>query len=231
MATVQEAKDVFDGVAWRYDFTNRVISLRQDRLWRDRMSNMCAEARPERVLDAACGTADQLLSLKRFLPAQTKVVGFDLLEKMLRRGQSKCRKKNKLVDWSLGNGVQMPFQDNSFDAVTISWGLRNMPSIETFLSEAFRVLRPGGKLWVLEFSSPSPAWFRKIYFIYLKYLMPVFGGILTGTRAAYDYLAQTVEQFPNQERLKEYFETAGFKEVSYYNQARGIVAIHKGNKE
>lgn len=230
MATLQEAKNVFDGVAWRYDLTNRVISLKRDRLWRDRMSKMCAAARPERVLDAACGTADQLLSLKNFLPPHTKVVGFDLLEKMLRRGQSKCRNKNKPAAWSLGDGSLMPFQDNSFDAVTISWGLRNMPTIESFLSEAFRVLRPGGTLWVLEFSAPSPAWLQKIYFFYLRHVMPVLGGILTGRRASYDYLAKSVTRFPDQKRLISYFEAAGFKEVSYWNQARGVVAIHKGKK-
>ncbi len=229
MATTTEAKEVFDAIAWRYDLANRVISLGLDLSWRNTLSKMCIQAGPERVLDVACGTGDQMVSLKRYLLPQTEIVGLDLLEKMVTRGRKKMGKKNA-VTWFLGNGILLPFKENSFDAVTITFGLRNLPNVAQFLKEAKRVLRPQGRVWVMEFSSPSPSWFRKIYFLYLKKILPVIGKLLTGSRVSYDYLAQTVEKFPNQATLSEAFLAAGFEKVWYRNLCRGIVAIHCGEK-
>jgi demethylmenaquinone methyltransferase/2-methoxy-6-polyprenyl-1,4-benzoquinol methylase len=228
MASTIEAKKVFDAIAWRYDLANRVISLGLDVAWRNTLSKMCVQAGPERLLDVACGTGDQIVSLKRYLLPQTEVVGLDLLEKMVARGKKKVGGKNAAVSWFLGNGIFLPFKDKSFDAVTITFGLRNLPGVLDFLKEAKRVLRPKGRLWVMEFSSPSPSWFRQIYFFYLKKMLPVIGKLLTGSRASYDYLAQTVEKFPNQQALSQAFGAAGFEKVWHRNLCRGVVAIHCG---
>jgi len=228
MATLEKAHEVFDAVAWRYDLTNRVISGGLDVVWRNWMSRLCVQAEPKRILDVACGTGDQLISLNRYVAKGTELVGVDLLEKMIRRGVKKLEQRQIPVEWFLGDGVRLPFAQDSFDAITISWGLRNLPAIDLFLNEARRVLKPNGVLWVLEFSTPSPAWFRTVNSFYLRKILPVIGKVLTGSRASYDYLAQSVENFPDQETLKRAFLEAGFREVCYFNLARGVVAVHKG---
>lgn len=227
MPTPTEAKQVFNGIAWRYDLANRVISLGLDWSWRHELSRLCSERKPQRVLDVACGTGDQILSLKRFLNPECKIVGLDLLEKMVVRAKKKVKSKGPQMNWFLGNGIELPFKENSFDAMTISFGLRNLPSIESYLEEAKRVLRPNGKVWVLEFSQPKP-WFRKIYYTYLRHVLPVIGKVLTGSRSSYDYLASTIERFPNQKALSQVFEKVGFQKTEYVNLCQGIVAIHSG---
>ncbi len=230
MATTVEAKQVFDGIAWRYDLTNRFISMGMDLYWRHRLSELCAQSHPQKILDVACGTGDQLLSLKKFIGPNTELVAIDLLEKMVARGKQKVQSNGHKLSWFLGDGIQLPFKEQSFDAITITFGLRNLPSIDGFLKECQRLLRPNGKVWVLEFSQPTQPWFRTIYYAYLKNVLPLIGKVLTGTRNSYDYLARTVENFPNQKKLSGEFKAAGFKKVTYLNLCQGVVAIHGGEK-
>ncbi|MDB6169742.1 MAG: bifunctional demethylmenaquinone methyltransferase/2-methoxy-6-polyprenyl,4-benzoquinol methylase [Verrucomicrobia bacterium] len=221
---------MFGRIARRYDLANHLLSGGMDFFWRRRLVAAVARRQPRDVLDLATGSGDVAFALKRALPAGTPVVGMDFCQPMLDEANAKkaARPARELAGLSFrhGDGLALPLPDASFDAVTLSFGLRNMADRRQSLAEIRRVLRPGGHLFVLEFSQPWRA-VRPVYFFYLRHLLPRIAGLVTGDKAAYVYLNDTVEQFPDRAQLTEEIRAAGFSEVHSAALTFGTVALHQ----
>lgn len=212
---------MFDGVARRYDLTNTVLSFGQDRRWR-RLTRLALSLRPgERVLDLAAGTAVSSVELTR---AGAAVVACDFSLGMLRAGLGRG------VPLVAGDALALPFADESFDAVTISFGLRNVADMGQALLELRRVTRPGGRLVVCEFSQPTRAPFRTVYMEYLMRALPEVARRVSSNPAAYVYLAESVRAWPAQEELATRIARAGWAHVAWRNLSGGIVALHRASR-
>jgi demethylmenaquinone methyltransferase/2-methoxy-6-polyprenyl-1,4-benzoquinol methylase len=223
---------MFSRIAVRYDLANRLLSGGIDRWWRRKLVRSVRQHSPRDVLDLATGSGDVVFALARGLAPKTKLVGMDFCQPMLDEAIAKQKKaadpQYDSVSFTPGDGLNLPVPDQSFDAVTISFGLRNMADRHRALTEMRRVLRPGGHLWILEFSQPQ-RWFRPFYYFYLRHLLPGIAGLVTGDKAAYVYLNETIEQFPDQQSLSAEIKAAGFNCVSSEGLTFGIVALHKAN--
>jgi demethylmenaquinone methyltransferase/2-methoxy-6-polyprenyl-1,4-benzoquinol methylase len=219
---------MFARIARRYDLANRLLSGGVDVWWRRRLVAAVRRARPGDVLDLATGSGDVAFALARSLPADTRITGMDFCQPMLDEAELKRAKTSaaKNIVFRQGDGLALPLDDASFDAVTVSFGLRNMADRGRALSEMRRVLRPGGRLFVLEFSQPQ-AWFRPFYFFYMRRLAPVLAGCLTGDRSAYEYLCGSIERFPARPALAAEIQAAGFSAVTARGFTFGIVALHE----
>jgi demethylmenaquinone methyltransferase/2-methoxy-6-polyprenyl-1,4-benzoquinol methylase len=221
---------MFARIAARYDLANRLLSAGIDRWWRRRLVNLVRRHSPHDVLDLATGSGDVAFALARRLDPKTQIVGMDFCQPMLDEAEAKKNRANdprfSSVTFKPGDGLNLPLADASFDAVTISFGLRNMADRHRALSEMRRVLRPGGRLWVLEFSQPY-GWFKPFYYFYLRRILPLIAGAVTGDRAAYVYLNETIEQFPGRPALAAEIQAAGFSEVMASPLTFGIVALHE----
>jgi demethylmenaquinone methyltransferase/2-methoxy-6-polyprenyl-1,4-benzoquinol methylase len=197
-----------------------------DLYWRSRLVSEVRRSRPGDILDLATGSGDVALALARGLPAGTRIVGMDFCEPMLREAQAKlARLPGAAVEFRQGDALRMPLPDGGFDAVTIAFGLRNMADRARCLSEIRRVLRPQGRLFVLEFSQPS-RWFRPLYSFHMRSVAPRLAGLLTGDRGAYDYLRESIGAFPGREGLSAEILGAGFSSVTARAMTVGIVALH-----
>ena len=224
---------MFGRIARRYDLANHVLSFGLDRGWRRRLVASVGRRTPRDILDLATGSGDVAFALGACLPVETRITGMDFCEPML----AEARKKKASagpdayanVRFVFGDGLALPAADESFDAVTISFGLRNMTNRARSLAEMRRVLRPGGTLFVLEFSHPH-AWFEPAYFLYLRHVLPVIAGWLTANRSAYAYLNRTIEEFPGRGALAEEIRAAGFASVTAVPLAFGAVALHEAAK-
>ena len=217
-----EVAAMFDEVAARYDRTNSVLSLGQDRGWRTAVRDALALKAGERVLDLAAGTATSSAALAT---SGAHVVGCDFSLGMLRVGK---RADHRGVDLVAGDALQLPFADDSFDAVTISFGLRNTADPVQALREMRRVTRPGGRLVVCEFSHPTWAPLRKVYVEYLMKLLPVVATKVSSDPAAYVYLAESIRAWPDQAALAEVLQQAEWSAVRWRDLTGGIVALHHG---
>lgn len=224
---------MFARIARRYDLANRLLSGGIDRWWRRRLVAAVAHTRPDRVLDLATGSGDVAFALARRLAAPTSILGMDFCAPMLAEAEAKKAAARDArydrVQFQPGDGMALPLADDSFDAVTIAFGLRNMADRHHALGEMRRVLRPGGRLFVLEFSQPH-AWFRPFYWFYLRSVLPRIAGLLTGDRAAYVYLNETIEDFPNRAALAAEIARAGFAQARAEALTCGIVALHIATK-
>lgn len=224
---------MFGRIARRYDLANRLLSLGLDTGWRRRLVAAVGRASPRRVLDLATGSGDVAFALSRSLPAPVAIVGLDFCLPMLAEAERKkagpgaTRWDN--VTFMVGDALNLPLADGSFDAATISFGLRNMSDRRRCLAEALRVLRPGGRLFVLEFSQPV-RWARPGYYFYLGRILPVLAGWLTADRKAYLYLNQTIKEFPDADSLSDEIRAAGFAAVGSSRLACGVVALHEAEK-
>jgi demethylmenaquinone methyltransferase/2-methoxy-6-polyprenyl-1,4-benzoquinol methylase len=217
-----EVAAMFDEVAARYDFTNTVLSLGQDRGWRTAVRE-ALDLRPgERMLDLAAGTATSSATLAR---TGADVVGCDFSLGMLRVGRRAAHEGVELV---AGDALRLPFADASFDAVTISFGLRNTADVDLALRELLRVTRPGGRLVVCEFSHPTWAPFRTLYVEYLMKALPAVARRVSSDPAAYVYLAESIRAWPAQAALAERLQRAGWGSVGWRDLTGGIVALHRG---
>ena len=223
---------MFARIARRYDLANHLLSGGVDRWWRHRLVAAVRRAHPRDVLDLATGSGDVAFALARKLPTGTAITGMDFCQPMLDEAELKKQKSPGYAGlvFRQGDGLALPLADASFDAVTISFGLRNMADRDRALREMRRVLRPGGRLFVLEFSQPR-LWFRPFYFFYMRRLAPLLAGRLTGDRAAYEYLCGSIEQFPGREALARTIREAGFNRVSVHALTFGIVALHEAVAE
>lgn len=222
---------MFAGIAGRYDLANHLLSGGIDFYWRRVLTKIVQRRKPRDVVDLATGSGDVAFKLRDRLGEDIPVTGLDFCEPMLEQARAKRREKTSYenIQFSFGDCMKLPLADNSVDAVTISFGVRNFENRQKGLKEIFRVLRPGGRLFVLEFSQPDP-WFRPFYYVYLKYILPWVAAIATGDKSAYDYLAGTIENFPTKRALAEQLQLAGYDSVKATGLTFSIVAIHEANK-
>ena len=218
-----EVAAMFDEVAPTYDLTNALLSFGQDRIWRRVVRKQVSPTSGQKILDLAAGTG---ASSAAFLAPGVKVVAGDFSEGMLAVG----RKRHPEIDFVFADATALPFADNEFDAVTISFGLRNVVDVKKALLEMHRVTKPGGKIVVCEFSKVTNPLFRSFYNFYLNKLLPLFSRLASKTPEAYSYLSESILAWPNQEQLKEKIELAGYSKVEYKNLTFGIVAVHRGYK-
>ena len=219
---------MFARIAPRYDLANRLLSGGTDVRWRRRLVAAVRRTQPRVVLDLATGSGDVAFALGRGLPANVQIIGMDFCQQMLDTAEAKKRKAGGSANlWFLeGDGMALPLADASVDVVTIAFGLRNMADRAHALREMCRVLPAHGRLFVLEFSQPSP-WFRPLYYFYLQRVLPRLAGLITGDRAAYEYLGRTIGDFPGRERLGAEFRAGGFSAVTATGLSFGIVALHE----
>lgn len=231
VAHARAVHEMFSGIAQRYDLLNHVLSVNIDKRWRrlvrEKLFDVLADPTAT-VLDVACGTGDLAIELKR--NAKAAVVGSDFCRPMLAIAKGKTDQTSLKIPYVEGDALGLPFAESSFDAVTIAFGLRNLASFEAGLRELFRILKPGGTLAVLEFSSPRVPGFRALFNFYFTRVLPRIGGAVSGSRGAYEYLPDSVSKFPDQKALSELMRTVGFGSVEYVNLTGGIAAIHSGRK-
>ena len=222
---------MFDRIAPRYDLLNRVLSGGRDVAWRRRMATLLPNREGLRLLDVATGTADQILMLMDAAPQVTQATGVDMAEKMLEKGREKisARGMEKQIQLKTGDAIAIPEPDAAYDVCTISFGIRNVVDVVQGLREMRRVLRPGGRAMVLEFSQPEVRWFRGLYFFYLRHVLPVLGGWFSGDREAYRYLNVTIESFPSGAAFCALMQQAGFVNVRAVPLTLGIASIYVGD--
>ncbi len=222
---------VFTNVASNYDVMNDVMSLGIHRLWKDAMMDWLAPRSGQRLLDVAGGTGDIAFRFLRRAPDANAVV-LDMTESMLVEGRKRADAEALAdrLDWVTGDAMQLPFENNSFDVYTISFGIRNVTRIPDALTEAFRVLKPGGRLMVLEFSQLPDAGLQKLYDVYSFNVIPPMGQLIANDPDSYQYLVESIRNFPDQSTFAKMIETAGFEAVKYRNLSMGIAALHSGWK-
>jgi demethylmenaquinone methyltransferase/2-methoxy-6-polyprenyl-1,4-benzoquinol methylase len=223
---------VFSSVASRYDVMNDAMSLGVHRLWKDAMLDWLAPRPGMRLLDVAGGTGDVAFRFLKRVSGDGQATVLDMTESMLDEGRHRAEATAfaDRLDWVAGDAMALPFPDSRFDAYTISFGIRNVTRIGAALSEAFRVLRPGGRLLVLEFSRVPEASLRWLYDRYSFNVIPAMGQAIAGDRPSYQYLVESIRRFPDQEAFTDMIRAAGFEQVRYRNLSMGIAALHSGWK-
>ncbi len=222
---------VFSSVASRYDLMNDVMSVGIHRLWKDAMMDWLAPRGGQRLLDVAGGTGDIAFRFLRRAPSASAVV-LDLTEDMLAEGRKRAEAEamSDRLDWSVGDAMALPFENASFDRYTISFGIRNVTRPEDALTEAYRVLKPGGRIMVLEFSQLPNQGLQWAYDQYSYNVIPAMGQAIAGDRDSYQYLVESIRKFPDQGRFADMIRAAGFDQVKYRNLSMGIAALHSGWK-
>lgn len=225
-------KDMFDTIAPRYDFLNRFLSMRQDVYWRRKMVSALNLGRGARVLDVACGTGDVALEVVRQAGPSARVVGADFSPGMLVLGKEKVRAAGRgdQIHLLAGNALSLPFAAEEFDAVTIAFGIRNIGDKVRALTAFHEAMKPEGTLAVLELATPKEGFFRSLYLLYFKRLLPLIGGFFSKNLAAYEYLPDSVLNFPQPEAFAGIMEEAGFRSVSWKRLSMGIVTLYIGKK-
>lgn len=223
----RKIKAMFASIAPRYDLLNRLLSGRTDVAWRRLLVREVVTGRESRVLDLACGTGDLALELRGAVGPRCEVIGADFTGPMLRLAATKPR--GDQVAWIEADGLKLPFADESFDLVTIAFGIRNMESLDRALREIRRVLRPGGRLAILEFTQPDNPVVRALYMPYFLHVLPRIGAVLS-QRSAYLYLPHSVLHFPNRRQLARTMIRNGYRRVRHCALTMGIAAIHVGEK-
>jgi demethylmenaquinone methyltransferase/2-methoxy-6-polyprenyl-1,4-benzoquinol methylase len=222
-------RSMFAEIAPRYDFLNHVLSLNIDKRWRRFVIKKVADRlqRPGAVaLDLCCGTADLSLELGELAPT----FGVDFCHPMLQLGIKKLRRVTRPIELVEGDALSVPFADSKFDVVTVAFGLRNLDGTEAGLREIYRLLKPGGRGAVLEFSRPQLPGFRTLFQCYFTRLLPRIGNAVSGSSFAYRYLADSVQAFPDQLELAALMRAVGFSDVRYYNLLGGVASLHLGDK-
>lgn len=222
---------MFSGIAGKYDFLNHFLSLNIDKAWRRKVrERLMAVLNDENavVLDVACGTGDLSFELQH--DSKAKIIGTDFCRPMLSIAREKGGKIGSPVPFVEADAMNLSFPTDSFDALTIAFGLRNLPNFSNGLKELHRVIKPGGRIAILEFSNPVVPGFRQIFNLYFNQVLPRIGGLVSGSRGAYEYLPNSVSKFPAQKALAELMRQTGFTGVEYTNLTGGIAAIHTGIK-
>jgi demethylmenaquinone methyltransferase/2-methoxy-6-polyprenyl-1,4-benzoquinol methylase len=231
IAHARAVREMFSGIARRYDLLNHLLSMNIDKRWRRMVRARLQDILDDKssvVLDVACGTGD--LSIELQSHAKANIIGSDFCRPMLEIAYQKTSGENLSIPFVEGDAMRLPFADESFDALTIAFGLRNLSSFADGLKELHRVLKKGGRIAVLEFSSPVVPGFRGLFNLYFTRILPRIGGAVSGSRGAYEYLPDSVSKFPDQKNLENLMEETGFSSVEYKNLTGGIAAVHIGTK-
>ncbi len=226
----EQVTKMFDTISKDYDGLNRVISFGIDIKWRKRVVAILKKENPQSILDIATGTGDLAIALVK--TGAEKIVGLDISPGMLDVGKDKItnKKLNKTIEMVVGDSENLSFSDNSFDAVTVSFGVRNFESLETGLSEVLRVLKPKGSLVILETSVPTKTPYKQGYRLYTKYILPVIGKVFSKDNSAYGYLSESAAVFPHGETFNNILSKIGFIEVTNKPQTFGVASIYTAKK-
>lgn len=227
----EQIAEMFDRIAGHYDITNRVLSVGIDMGWRKKAILQLKNDKPKRILDVATGTCDMaIISCKLLKPE--KITGIDISEEMLKLGQKKVEKEGltSVIELQKGDSETINFVDNSFDAVTVAFGVRNFENLENGLREMLRVLKPGGKLIVLEFSKPRIKIFRSLYNLYMSIVAPEVARWFSQNKKAYQYLNQSARLFPERQKFVDILNRTGYSNTSFKPLSAGICCIYIGEK-
>ena len=226
----EEVKNMFDNISNRYDFLNHFLSFGIDKIWRRKLTRLLSEQNPRIILDVATGTGDLAIALAVLKPQ--KITGIDIAEKMLTIAREKVvrRKLNTIISFETGDAENIPFRDNSFDAVTVAFGVRNYENLLMGLKEMKRVLKQGGTMMILEFSQPRTNLFKLLYRIYSEKIIPFAGKLISKNKHAYQYLPESVASFPAGKDFLEILKEAGLQNNRQYPLTGGIVTIYIGDK-
>lgn len=226
----EQVAEMFDKISPQYDFLNHTLSLGIDRLWRRRLLRLAGAARPKYILDVATGTGDLAIALARLNP--DKIIGIDISEGMLSHGHRKIDKlglKDKIT-LQKGDSEALEFGDNTFDAVTVAFGVRNFENLQAGLSEMLRVTKPEGKIFILEFSQPEVFPFAQLYKFYFKNILPRIGRWISRDRWAYSYLPDSVEAFPYGQAFADILTRLGYRDVTLHRLTLGVATIYEAMK-
>ncbi len=226
----KQVEQMFDNISGNYDGLNRVITFGVDQKWRKKVVKYIVNSKPNSVLDIATGTGDLAISFSKFdIP---KIVGFDLSEGMLSIARKKVEKNQtaQRIDFIQGDSENMPFENNSFDAITVAFGVRNFENLEQGLSEILRVLKPGGIFVVLETAVPTKFPFKQGYYFHTRYVLPLVGKLFSKDKVAYNYLSESASVFPHGEDFNNILRKIGFKEVKNKPQTFGVASIYLASK-
>lgn len=226
----EEVTQMFNNISGKYDFLNHFLSMGIDKIWRRKSINLLKEIKPERVLDIATGTGDFALAALALKPKE--IVGLDISEGMLEVGQKKMEKKGvtDIIRLVVGDSENLPFEDNYFDALTVGFGVRNFENLEKGLAEMLRVVRPDGKLIILEFSKPKNFPVKQVFGFYSKRIIPFLGKRISKDEKAYAYLPESVEAFPEGENFTNILNKLGYKNIEAQTVSGGIATIYVGRK-
>ena len=226
----EQVAQMFDTISPNYDGLNRVISFGTDVKWRKKVLSMVKEKNPTTILDIATGTGDLALLMSQTNASQ--IVGLDISAGMLEVGRKKITQKNlsNRIEMILGDSENMPFEDNSFDAITVAFGVRNFETLEKGLAEILRVLKPNGRLVILETSVPEKAPFKQFYNLYTKRIMPLIGKMFSKDKTAYAYLSESASVFPYGKKLTDILLKVGFSSVTFEPQTFGAATIYTAQK-
>ena len=228
----KRVREVFDSVATRYDLMNDLMSLGIHRLWKRHAIELSGVRRGQRVLDLASGTGDLAYRFSGIVGTDGLVVMTDINAAMLGEGRERMLDRGRVanVRYSLANAEQIPFASETFDCVTIGFGLRNVTDKQAAIDEMFRVIKPGGRALILEFSHPVSKSLSRVYDVYSFSVLPTLGRLVVNDPGSYRYLAESIRMHPDQETLRSMMETSGFERCEFFNHTGGIVAIHRGYK-
>lgn len=226
----QQVARMFDSISGNYDFLNHFLSLGIDIRWRKKAINLLADGKPKIILDVATGTGDFAVETLKLNPEQ--VIGVDISEGMLEVGRKKMKTRGyeHKIDLRLGDSENLPFEENKFDAVIVAFGVRNFENLEKGLSEMHRVLKPGGRMVVLEFSKPRAFPFKQLYNFYFNFILPKIGRLISRDPAAYTYLPESVQAFPDGDDFASILKRLGFNQTSCKPLTFGISSLYTGIK-
>ncbi len=226
----EEVAEMFNNISAKYDFLNHFLSLGIDKLWRKKAVKMLRPINPKRILDIATGTGDFALESLSLKP--TQVVGLDISSGMLEHGRVKMKKKgvDHIITMQQGDSEEIPYEDNYFDGLTVGFGVRNFENLEKGLGEMLRVVRPGGKLIILEFSKPKKFPIKQLFAFYSNNIIPILGKSISKDSNAYTYLPESVAAFPEGKDFENILSKVGYKEISSTLVSGGIATIYAGTK-
>jgi demethylmenaquinone methyltransferase / 2-methoxy-6-polyprenyl-1,4-benzoquinol methylase len=226
----QQVAKMFDNISGKYDFLNHFLSFGIDVIWRKKAINLLRQEKPKLILDVATGTGDFAIQALTIQPE--KIIGIDISEGMLGVGRKKMKDRgyDKIIDMVSGDSENLPFENNKFDAITVAFGVRNFENLEIGLGEMLRVLKPGGRVVILEFSKPTSWYFKPIYNFYFKYITPTIGKAFSSDSEAYSYLPESVDVFPDGKNFTAILDRLGYKNISCRPLTLGISSLYTGTK-
>jgi demethylmenaquinone methyltransferase/2-methoxy-6-polyprenyl-1,4-benzoquinol methylase len=232
MAKKEGIRKLFNTIAPDYDKLNHILSLNIDKGWRRKAVRELADVQtPLKVLDVACGTGDFTIEIARHTAIGSQITGIDISEGMLAIGRDKIKKAGVQAEMLEGDCEALPYPENTFDRISVGFGVRNFEHLELGLSEMYRVLSPGGKLVILELSVPSNAFIRWCYKLYFLKILPAIGGFISGDRSAYEYLPASVLRFPTPDKFIRMMQTSGFEAIEHKPLTLGICRMYIGKKK